>query len=181
MLFSAPTVERPSSWFTWHAGLLVPGARVLDLACGGGRHAIAAAELGAQVTAVDADAGRLRNARRAAQHRRLQVEWIEADLTRYQLEECAYDLVMVFNYLDRARMPSFARAVRPGGYFILETFLESQRQFGWGPQSDEHLLRRGELPRLLEPLEVVLSREALDFSDGRPMAVASVLAQRVGQ
>ena len=40
---------------------------------------------------------------------------------------------------------------------------------------------QAELPRLLEPLEVVLSREALDFSDGRPMAVASVLAQRVGQ
>jgi SAM-dependent methyltransferase len=131
------------------------------------------------VTAIDEDAARLRAARRAAQHRRLSVEWVEADLTRYPLAECGYDLVMIFNYLDRRRMQEFARAVRPGGFLMLETFLQSQRQLGWGPKSDEHLLRAGELPTLLDPLEVVVSREALDFSDGRPMAVASVVAERV--
>ena len=181
MLFSAPTVERPSNWFTWHAALVRPGVRVLDLACGGGRHAIAAAELGALVTAVDEDASRLRAGRRAAQHRRLSVEWVEADLTRYPIAECSFDLVLIFNYLDRRRMHDFASAVRPGGHLMLETFLESQRQLGWGPKSDEHLLRAGELPTLLAPLEVVVSREALDFADGRPMAVASVLAERVNQ
>jgi 2-polyprenyl-3-methyl-5-hydroxy-6-metoxy-1,4-benzoquinol methylase len=182
VLFSAPTVERPSSWFSWHAGyVLAQGARVLDLACGGGRHAIAAAERGARVTAVDSDAGRLRAAKRAAQHRRLSIDWVEADLEHYPIPECSFDLVMIFNYLDRRRMPLFAQAVRPGGHLMLETFLESQRQLGWGPKSDEHLLRAGELPALLLPLEVVLAREALDFSDGRPMAVASALAQRVGQ
>jgi 2-polyprenyl-3-methyl-5-hydroxy-6-metoxy-1,4-benzoquinol methylase len=181
VLFSPPTVERPSSWFSWHAGILRPGTRVLDIACGGGRHAIAAAELGARVTAVDADGSRLRTGRKAAQHRRLSVEWVEADLAHYPIAECAYDVVMVFNYLDRHRMADFARAVRPGGYLILETFLESQRQLGWGPKSDDHLLRAGELPTLLAPLEVVVSREALDFFEGRPMAVASVLAQRVEQ
>jgi 2-polyprenyl-3-methyl-5-hydroxy-6-metoxy-1,4-benzoquinol methylase len=181
VLFSAPTVDRPSSWFSWHAALVKPGARVLDVASGGGRHAIAAAELGARVTAVDADGGRLRNARKAAQHRRLSVEWIEADLEQYAVPECTFDVVMIFNYLDRRRMLDFSRAVRPGGFFILETFLEGQRELGWGPKSDEHLLKPGELPNLLAPLEVVLYREALDFSDGRPMAVASVLAARLGK
>jgi SAM-dependent methyltransferase len=179
VLFSAPTVERPSSWFTWHAGVVRPGARVLDVATGAGRHAIAAAELGARVTAVDVDASRLRSGRKAAQHRRLSVDWVEADLARYPVPECAFDVVLIFNYLDRRRMADFARAVRPGGYLLLETFLESQRQLGWGPKSDDHLLKAGELPTLLAPLEVVVSREALDFFDGRPMAVASVLAQRV--
>ena len=178
-MFSAPTVERPSSWFSQHASLLAPGARVLDLACGGGRHAIAAAELGAKVTAIDSDASRLRTARRAAQHRRLTIEWVEADLTQIPIPDCSFDVVMIFNYLDRHRMPEFASAVRPGGFLISETFLESQRQLGWGPSSSDHLLRAGELPVLVLPLEVVLSREALDFHDGRPMAVASVLAQRV--
>jgi len=178
-LFSAPTVERPSSWFASHASLVPRGARVLDLACGAGRHAIAAAELGARVTAVDSDAARLRAGRRAAQHRRLTIEWVEADLTQYPIPECSFDMVMVFNYLDRHRMPDFAAAVRPGGYLISETFLESQRQLGWGPSSSDHLLRAGELPVLVQPLEVIISREALDFHDGRPMAVASVLAQRV--
>ena len=179
MLFSAPTIERPSSWFSWHATLLRPGARVLDLACGAGRHAIAAAELGGRVTGVDTDVAKLRTARRAAQHRRLSVEWIEADLEHFAIPECAFDLVMVFNYLDRRRMADFTRAVQPGGYFLSETFLESQRQLGWGPKSEEHLLKPYELPALLAPLEVVVYREALDFFDGRPMAVGSVLAQRL--
>ncbi len=179
MLFSAPTIERPSSWFTRHGTLFRPGTRVLDLACGAGRHAIAAAELGARVTAVDADAGRLKTAQRAAQHRRLSVEWVQADLEHYVVPECAFDLVMMFNYLDRRRMQDFAHGVRPGGFLLLETFLESQRQLGWGPKSDDHLLRAGELPTLLAPLEVVVYREALDFFDGRPVAVASVLAELV--
>ncbi len=154
---------------------------MLDIACGGGRHAIAAAELGASVTGIDSDSARLRNARKAAQHRRLSIEWIEADLEHVSIPECAFDLVMVFNYLDRRRMRDFAAAVRPGGHLLYETFLDGQRQLGWGPTSENHLLRPGELPAMLAPLEVVVYREALDFFDGRPMAAASVLAERLRQ
>jgi hypothetical protein len=114
-----------------------------------------------------------------AQHRRLSVDWVEADLERYPVPQRAFDVVMIFNYLDRRRMRDFAEAVTLGGHFIMETFLESQRQLGWGPKSADHLLRPGELPTLFSPLEIVIAREALDFYDGRPMAVASVLAQRI--
>jgi 2-polyprenyl-3-methyl-5-hydroxy-6-metoxy-1,4-benzoquinol methylase len=181
VLFSAPTVERASSWFTSHAYLIHPGTRVLDLACGAGRHSIAAAELGAQVTGVDGDAARLRAARKVAQYRRLSVDWVEADLEHYVVPPRAFDLVMVFNYLDRPRMRDFAEAVCGGGHFIMETFLESQRELAWGPKSPDHLLRPGELPTLFTTLEVVIAREALDFFDARPMAVASVLAQRTAE
>ena len=172
-------IERPSTWFTWHAGLVRAGVRVLDLACGTGRHALAAAELGAAVVAVDADAGKLKAGRRAADQRKVSVEWVQADLERYPLPEGEFDVVMVFNYLDRHRMPEILRAVRPGGFLLAETFLESQRDYGWGPKSDDHLLRSGELPLLVRPLEIIQAREALDFHGGRPMSVASVLAQRV--
>ena len=172
-------IERASTWFTWHAPLIRRGAQVLDLACGTGRHALAAAELGAVVTAVDADAAKLKSGRRAAEQRNVSVEWVQADLERYPLPENGYDLVMVFNYLDRHRMSEILRAVRPGGHLLAETFLESQRELGWGPKSDDHLLRSGELTTLVRPLEVVQAREALDFHAGRPIAVASVLAQRV--
>ncbi|MBI2073612.1 MAG: methyltransferase domain-containing protein, partial [Gemmatimonadetes bacterium] len=66
--------DRPSAWFTWHAGVIRPQSRVLDLACGRGRHAIAAASLGAAVTAVDADAERIAAGRRVA--RTLPIEWV---------------------------------------------------------------------------------------------------------
>jgi hypothetical protein len=75
-------------------------------------------------------------------------------------------------------MGDIRAAVRPGGFLLCETFLEGQREHGWGPTSDDHLLKPGELLRLIEPFEIILAREALDFVGGRPMAVASVLAQR---
>ena len=149
---------------------------MLDLACGKGRHAIAAATRGGVVRAVDSDAEILSAARRAAGD--LAIEWVTADLTQYELTEAAYDVVMVFNYLDRGRMPDFRRAVRQGGYLLYETFLEEQREHGWGPTSADHLLRRGELMTLAGPFEIVLAREALEFVGGRPMAVASILARR---
>jgi SAM-dependent methyltransferase len=150
--------------------------RVLDLACGRGRHAIAAATRGATVVAVDVDAEKIAAARRAAA--RLSIEWVAADLTRYELPDARFDVVMAFNYLDRSRMEDFRRAVRPGGYLMCETFLEQQRDHGWGPTSPDHLLKRGELIQLAAPFEIVLAREALEFIGGRPMEVASVLARR---
>jgi len=149
---------------------------VLDLACGRGRHALAAGSLGAAVVAVDSDEERLSAGRRAG--RGLSIEWVCADLQTFPLEPGGFHVVMAFNYLDRARMPDIRGAVKPGGFLLCETFLAAQREHGWGPTSDDHLLKPGELLRLVEPFEIILAREALDFVGGRPMAVASVLAQR---
>lgn len=149
---------------------------MLDLACGSGRHAIAAARLGARVVAIDADFRKIATARERS--RSLSILWIAADLRTYPLPRDAFDLVMIFNYLDRARMAEFRQAVRPGGFLLCETFLEAQREFGWGPMSADHLLQSGELVRLAEPFEILLAREVVEFASGRPMAVASVLAQR---
>lgn len=137
---------------------------------------MAAAQRGAQVIAVDADPERIETGRRRG--RDLPIEWVTSDLTTYPLPSDAFDVVMIFNYLDRRRMPDFRAAVRRGGLLLCETFLQAQRDYGWGPTSDDHLLGPGELISLVEPLEIVLAREALEFIGGRPMAVASVLAQR---
>ena len=151
--------------------------RVLDLACGRGSHAIAAAQRGAQVVAVDIDDDRLRDAERTARKAGVTVEWIKADLTRDRLPEGPFDLVMQFDYLDRARLPDFLDLVRPGGYFAAETFLEMQRELGWGPTSDEHLLKPAELWSLVGRFEIVLAREVHETLDGRTKAIASILAK----
>ncbi|MFN0180435.1 MAG: class I SAM-dependent methyltransferase [Gemmatimonadales bacterium] len=171
--------QRPSYWFTNHASMIPTGARVLDLACGSGRHAIAAAERGSTVVAVDRDPARLAEARTEAARRRLAIEWIQADLEGTWPDFGQFDAVLLFNYLDRARMPKVTAAVRPGGLLIFETFLEVQRQLGWGPQQEAHLLKFGEIAGLVAPLAVVFGREAFEPADNAQWAaVASVVAQR---
>ena len=167
-----------STWFSWHADVIGPGRRVLDLACGAGRHAVASALRGANVVAVDQDPERLEALERAAAQRRVSIDVIRADLKTWDPGRDAYDVVLLFNYLDRQRMPDFLDAVRPGGYLLAETYLEQQRLQGWGPRSDEHLLVSGELMRLTGRFELILGREVIETIDGRPAALASVFAQR---
>ena len=51
--------EAPSAWIERWAPLIAPASSVLDLACGGGRHARLLAGLGYRVEAVDRDADAL--------------------------------------------------------------------------------------------------------------------------
>jgi 2-polyprenyl-3-methyl-5-hydroxy-6-metoxy-1,4-benzoquinol methylase len=171
-------ITRPSTWFLWHGHRIGPGSRVLDLACGEGRHGLAAAARGARVTAVDRDEVRLAAARERAEAQGLSVDWIAADLEDAPWPDLgSFDAVLAFNYLDRANMPRIVGLIEPGGLLMMETFLAAQRELGWGPTSDEHLLRPGELARLVDPLTVVHGREVIEAVDAeRWRAVASVLA-----
>jgi 2-polyprenyl-3-methyl-5-hydroxy-6-metoxy-1,4-benzoquinol methylase len=151
---------------------------VLDVACGEGRHSLAAAALGAAVVGVDRAATRLALAREQAAAAGLSIEWRELDLEGPWPDLATFDAVLVFNYLDRASMPRILRLLAPGGLLIMETFLTAQRDAGWGPTSEKHLLRPGELARLVAPLKIVQGREALEPVDSsRWRAVASVVAR----
>ena len=174
-----PRLARPSTWFFWHAHLIRPGMRVLDLACGEGRHSLAAALLGADVVGIDRDESRLATARELAHAHELSVEWRVVDLEGPWPELGRFDAVLMFNYLDRARMSEIRDLVASRGLLMMETFLTGQRELGWGPASDDHLLRPGELARLVQPLRVLHGREVLEPIDAeRWRAVASVVAVR---
>lgn len=153
---------------------------MLDLACGNGRHALAASMLGADATGVDADPAQLALGREAARKQGLTVSWLEWDLTGSLPPLGTFDVLLLFRYLDRARLPALLEFLRPGGLLIMETFLEDQRDFDWGPTSRDHLLQRGELPGLVRPLKVLFGREVLEPASGnRWAAIASVVARKV--
>ena len=173
-----PQLPRPSTWFLWHAHRLGPGTRVLDLACGEGRHSLAAAETGATVVGVDRDESRLARARELAEWKGLAVDWRIVDLEGQWPEFGSFDAVLMFNYLDRARLPHIRELVASGGLLMIETFLAAQRDFGWGPTSEAHLLKPGEVARLVSPFRVLHGREVLEPVDAeRWRAVGSVLAR----
>jgi 2-polyprenyl-3-methyl-5-hydroxy-6-metoxy-1,4-benzoquinol methylase len=152
---------------------------VLDLACGAGRHSLAAAALGARVTGVDRDPAKLATAKERADAVGLTIQWREMDLEGPLTDLGSFDAVLAFNYLDRAGMPKILGLVAPGGRLMMETFLEAQREAGWGPTSERHLLKPGELSSLVAPLKVVHGREVFETVDAeRWRAVASVVAQK---
>ena len=152
---------------------------MLDLACGEGRHALKAAQWGAVVTAVDDDESKIETGRDAATRLGVEVDFRVADLAGEWPDYGEFDVVLLFNYLDRARIEQVKSAVRGGGTLLMETYLEWQRALGWGPSKDEHLLAPGELARLIAPFEILLGREVFEPIDATKIrAVASVAAQK---
>lgn len=173
-------IPRPSTWVTWHDYLFQPGVRVLDLACGEGRHALRTAQWGAVVTALDHDDAKVESGREAAGRLGVEVDFRVVDLTGDWPALGEYDVVLLFNYLDRDRMQDVKATVAPGGALLMETYLEWQRQLGWGPTRDEHLLAPGELFRLVSPFEALHGREVFEpIESNKVRAVASIAAQRI--
>jgi SAM-dependent methyltransferase len=96
------------------------GARVLDVACGHGNTALAAARRGALTTGVDFVPALLERARERAAAERLDVEWREGDAERLPVADGAFDVVLsTFGVMfapDQARAArELLRACRPGG------------------------------------------------------------------
>jgi SAM-dependent methyltransferase len=102
--------------------------RLLDLACGNGRHAVLLAARGHAMTGLDiAEGNRARGARRAAAAG-VEVEWITGDMSRLEVREPfdgAYLWGNSFGYFPRVQtaqfMASVARALEVGGRFVIET------------------------------------------------------------
>ncbi|MCE7007277.1 class I SAM-dependent methyltransferase [Kibdelosporangium philippinense] len=102
---------------------LTPGARVLDVPCGSGRHSITLAERGYRVTGVDSSAEAIEHARVTSSA----VEWIEADMRdiprdgRFDVAICMGNS---FGYMDHDGSEHFLEAlgaaVRPGGGIVLD-------------------------------------------------------------
>ena len=62
------------------------GARVLDLGCGWGRHAIELARLGCSVVGLDQSAALLERGRALAREAGVEVEWVEGDMGSFDRE-----------------------------------------------------------------------------------------------
>ena len=131
----------PSSWVTRFATLVPPGARLLDLACGRGRHARYFAARGARVTAVDRDASAL-----AALAGVPGVTTVESDLEGgdWPFARERFDAVVVANYLHRPLLAPLAAALDPAGVLLYETFARGNEAYG-RPSNPDFLLAPGEL------------------------------------
>lgn len=150
-----------SPWVQRWSALVPNGARVLDVACGSGRHVRWFAARGARVTAVDRDVAALAPLRALPG-----VEAIEADLEGgpWPVADREFDAVVVTNYLWRALLPRIVASVAVDGVLIYETFARGNESIG-KPSNPDFLLVPGELLRAAGPLRVIAYEDGFVASE----------------
>jgi SAM-dependent methyltransferase len=108
---------------------LPPGAKVLDLCCGHGRHTIPLARAGYQVTGLDLSEVFLRLARQDAAAAGVAVTWVQRDMRDIPFQDefdAIVNLFTAFGYFDdeaenQKVLEAVARALKPGGRFLIDT------------------------------------------------------------
>ncbi|WP_288073501.1 class I SAM-dependent methyltransferase [Pyrococcus sp.] len=101
--------------------------KILDLACGFGRHAIKLAELGHEVVGVDIMDGFLEIARKTAEEKGVNVKFMKGDMREINFEE-EFDVVLLlytsFGYFSDEEnfkvLQNVYKALKPNGLFCLD-------------------------------------------------------------
>ena len=105
-----------------------PGAHILDLCCGVGRHSLELARRGFRVTGVDRTRLYLDRASKQAEAEGLKIEFVQDDMRTFCRPD-AFDVVInlftSFSYFedpeeDRQVLVNVYRSLKPGGVFVLE-------------------------------------------------------------
>lgn len=115
----------------------VRGGALLDLGCGEGRHAFAAARMGFRVTAADYEPLALKRARRIKKETNVpSVSFRRADARRLPFRSASFDAVLDYGCLHHQPKSAWARykagllrVLKPGGYYILSVFSPRFRMF----------------------------------------------------
>ena len=165
----------PSRWVRRYAPLILPGGRVLDLACGGGRHALLLAAMGFQVEAVDRDAEAV--AELGTREPRITTRVADLEGGPWPYYGCVFDGIVVSNYLYRPLLPQIMNALDVNGVLIYETFMVGNERFG-KPSSPAFLLQPGELLERLRGEWTVVAFEQGEVAAPRPAVVQRVCALR---
>ena len=166
-----PGSGTPSAWVEQWLGPPGRHERLLDLACGAGRHARLAAQRGFRVLAVDRDP---RAVEALADCRTVETRTEDLESGRWSFAAERFAVVVVTHYLFRPRLDLLAGLVAPGGRLIIETFAVGQAAYG-KPTRPDFLLRPGELLRLADRagLAVLAYQDAVFQDDDAGRFVAS--------
>ena len=164
-----------SLWVQRWSHLVGPGATVLDVACGSGRHLRWFAQRGCTVTGVDRDEDALALSRGIA-------ETVLADIESgpWPLAGRRFDAVVVTNYLWRELLPTLLASVAEGGVLIYETFSAGNESVG-KPSNPKFLLRPGELLLVAQGLRVVAFEDGFAADPDRCVQRLVAVRERAGE
>ncbi len=168
--------EDPSDWVLRFCPLIRAGGRVLDLACGYGRHARLLRDRGWKVVALDRDEEALRS---LAGESGMEIVQADVETGPWPFPPRTFDGVVVTNYLHRPLFPALRDSVAEEGVLIYETFAVGNERYG-RPSNPAFLLRRDELLEVVRPLEIVAFEQGR-VSRPRPAVVQRICAMRGAQ
>lgn len=139
--------ENISPWVARWSHLVSPSDRVLDVACGAGRHTLHFLKQKCHVASIDIAQGALDLiANQLNDEEKKSCRLICADIENglWPLPGEQFDAVIVTNYLWRALLPALAQSLAEGGVLIYETFAVGNETVG-KPSRPDFLLQSGEL------------------------------------
>lgn len=165
-------LESPSDWVRRFAPLIRVGGRVLDVACGGGRHARYLAGLGLRVEAVDRDTAAMQALADVAGVTTRQAD-LEQGLWPYSGRR--FDAIIVTNYLHRPLLPRLLEALADAGVLIYETFSAGNERYG-RPSNPDFLLKPGELLEFARGRLRVIAYEDLRVELPKPAMIQRLCA-----
>ena len=158
MIVNSHSTGFASDWVQRWSHLVSPQGRVLDVACGPGRHIRWFCKRGHPATGVDHSAESIDYVADLVASG--QAEAVVADIENglWPLMKginCRqFDAVVVTNYLWRPLFPTLLASLAPGGVLIYETFAAGNETVG-KPSRPDFLLQPGELLQLCKNLHVV--------------------------
>lgn len=127
------------------------GDRLLDMGCGGGRHAFAALRRGARVVAFDADGGELKGVRDMVAGMTAEGEVppqgfglpVQGDALSLPFADGAFDRIIAAEVLehipdDRDAIAELARVLAPGGRIAVTVPARFPERINWALDSEYH-------------------------------------------
>jgi len=162
----------PSAWVVRWAGRVPAAGRVLDLACGNGRHARYFADRGHPVEAVDRDVVMLA---RLAGTPGIATRCVDLEGGPWPYEGQSFAGIVVMNYLHRPLFPHLLASLAPEGVLIYETFATGNERYG-RPSNPAFLLQPGELLEVVRGRLRVVAYEDLTVAEPKPACVQRLCA-----
>lgn len=160
----------PNKFVTRQAERLKSGMTALSVADGEGRNSVWLAEEGLSVTALEFSPIALHKAQRLAAERHVEVDFILADVLKWDWPVGAYDVVLaVFIQFaspeQRALLfSSMKNALKPGGLLLLHGYTPKQLEYRTGgPSKVEYLYTEALLREAFSDLEFLELREYEDM------------------
>jgi cyclopropane fatty-acyl-phospholipid synthase-like methyltransferase len=179
----------PNVFLTAQQARFSRGMRVLEVGCGEGRNCVWLAQRGCQVTGIDISQAALGKAAQLAAERKVEVEWIHADIRHWAWQPDRFDAVVCIFIQFAApegRERIFAgihSTLVAGGTLVLQGYTPRQLQFSsGGPRDPEHLYTPELLRRSLTGFDILhLEEHDAVLAEGTKHVGEAALIDLVGR